>query len=187
MLKFARARSRDIARSVYPIYVPPPTPENILGTRTPGFTDDGDYKELGLIFTANVSGTIVGIRMYKTASEPVSSITGRIWSAGGSLLASATFPTISTGWNEVMLATPLSINADTNYVVSSNVSTSGGIFYISLTNSGLSSEIVSSPGGNIKAIAGGARYNMTAGSFPSTTFLADTNALFFRDVLFLPS
>ena len=96
------------------------TPEDTLFdfTGTPVNVDTGDAASvtLGVKFTADTPGTITGIRFYKAATNTGSHI-GSLWSASGTLLASATFSSESaSGWQTVTFASPVSITAGTTYV-----------------------------------------------------------------------
>lgn len=63
---------------------------NVFTSQTPSTTDtDGPY-EMGMKFRSSESGTITQIRYYKYSGEN-GSHTGRLWSAGGTQLASVTF------------------------------------------------------------------------------------------------
>ncbi|MCY7276744.1 MAG: DUF4347 domain-containing protein, partial [Phormidesmis sp. CAN_BIN44] len=92
-----------------------PTQTNI----TDGAGSAGDY-ELGMEFRGAKAGTIDAIRYYKAASE-TGTHTGKIWSSTGTLLTSVTFSNeTASGWQQHTLATPLSIQANKNYVISVN-------------------------------------------------------------------
>src|SRR5262249_1092396 len=69
------------------------TPEDtIFEFGTPTTVDSGDSSsvELGVKFTASENGSVTGIRFYKAAANTGTHI-GALWSASGTLLASATF------------------------------------------------------------------------------------------------
>jgi hypothetical protein len=87
---------------------------------TPTNADSGDMNaiEVGVKFRSDVAGQISGIRFYKSTLNSGVHV-GNLWSSSGSLLASATF-TIETasGWQQVNLSTPVSIQANTTYVAS---------------------------------------------------------------------
>jgi len=74
--------------------------------------------ELGVKFQSDVSGTIAGIRFYKSSANTGTHV-GNLWSSAGALLASATFTNeTSSGWQEVDFSTPVPINPGTVYVAS---------------------------------------------------------------------
>ena len=65
-----------------------------------------------------MAGTITGVRFYK-GPQNTGTHTGDLWSATGTLLATATFTGESTaGWQQVSFATPVAITASTTYVAS---------------------------------------------------------------------
>jgi hypothetical protein len=79
---------------------------------------DVGFVTLGMKFTSTQSGTIVGVRYYKSAGDGGEHI-GSLWSSDGTLLASATFTQESaSGWQTVTFASPVSISAGTTYIVS---------------------------------------------------------------------
>lgn len=73
---------------------------------------------IGTKFRASVPGQILGVRFYKYAGNTGAHI-ANLWSSTGTKLATATFSaeTVS-GWQEVRFATPMSIAAATDFVVS---------------------------------------------------------------------
>ena len=79
-------------------------------------SDDPLSNELGVKFTSDVTGTVTGIRFYKAAANTGTHI-GSLWTAGGTLLASATFTSESpSGWQTVLFSTPVAISPATTYV-----------------------------------------------------------------------
>jgi hypothetical protein len=89
-------------------------------TTVPGTPDAGDPAavELGVKFRTSVAGTVTGVRFYKGVGNTGTHV-GNLWSATGTLLASATFTAETpTGWQQASFATPVAINANTVYVVS---------------------------------------------------------------------
>ena len=87
---------------------------------TPGTPDAGDPTslELGMKFTSDEFGTVNGIRFYKSALNTGTHV-GGLWTASGTLLASATFTNeTASGWQQVNLSTPVQITPHTTYVVS---------------------------------------------------------------------
>lgn len=84
-----------------------------------GSTDvDPTSVELGTRFRANVDGQITAIRFYKHAQNTGTHI-GNLWTASGSLLSAATFSgETASGWQQVQLPAPISITANSWYVVS---------------------------------------------------------------------
>ena len=109
-----------------------PTPTPIAGTisiwspdTVPGTADQGDPSaiELGIKFTAEVDGEIAGIRYYKSAANS-GTHTGSLWTSAGTLLATGTFTNETTsGWQQLIFATPVTITANTVYVASYHTNT----------------------------------------------------------------
>ena len=101
------------------------TPANITG--------DAQAVELGVKFRADVNGVVNGVRFYKGSTNTGTHV-AHLWSATGTLLATATFTNeTASGWQQVMFATPVAITANTTYVVSyhtdaGNYALNGGYF-----------------------------------------------------------
>ena len=85
----------------------------------PGTPFDSDSAvEVGVKFRSDVAGTITGIRFYKGSGNTGTHV-GNLWTATGTLLASATFTSeTASGWQQVTFATPVAITANTTYVAS---------------------------------------------------------------------
>jgi hypothetical protein len=92
----------------------------------PGPMDiDKKAVELGMRFTSDISGVVTGIRFYKYAQNTGPHI-GNLWTAGGTLLGTVTFTNeTGSGWQQAMLPAPVSIAANTTYVVSYFTTTGG--------------------------------------------------------------
>src|SRR5436190_2078868 len=103
----------------------------------PAVTDNTPI-EVGVKFRSNVSGVISGIRFYKGAAN-TGTHTGHLWTAGGQMLAEATFVSESaSGWQTVLFQNPVPVTADTTYIAS--YFSAGGFFAIDagyFTNSGV--------------------------------------------------
>jgi YD repeat-containing protein len=81
-------------------------------------TTDTQAAELGIRFKADVAGTITGIRFYKGSGNTGTHV-GHLWSASGTLLATATFAgETASGWQQVQFSTPVAATANTIYVAS---------------------------------------------------------------------
>src|SRR6185437_12434833 len=79
---------------------------------------DGNSVELGVKFSSSVAGNVTGLRFYKSAAN-TGAHTGTLWSATGQQLATGPFTGESaSGWQTLTFATPVSIAANTSYVVS---------------------------------------------------------------------
>ncbi|HVU15367.1 MAG TPA: DUF4082 domain-containing protein [Candidatus Didemnitutus sp.] len=86
----------------------------------PTTADAGDDLpvELGLKFKSDSAGSIVGLRFYKSDANTGTHV-ANLWSSTGTLLATATFTSETTsGWQQVLFPTPVSITANTTYVAS---------------------------------------------------------------------
>lgn len=82
------------------------------------FYNDNTPVQLGMTFSADVAGTITAIRFYKAANDNGPHTTN-LWTSTGTLIASATTTAeTASGWQTVTLTQPVSISANTNYVVS---------------------------------------------------------------------
>jgi hypothetical protein len=92
---------------------------------TPGIPafPDSAANELGVRFRSDQAGYIKALRFYKGAQNTGTHV-GKLWTANGSLLASATYTNETpSGWQEVQLAAPVAIQANTTYVVSYHTDT----------------------------------------------------------------
>jgi hypothetical protein len=86
-------------------------------------TGDSSPVELGVRFRADANGTISGVRFYKAATNTGTHV-GSLWSNSGTLLATATFTgETASGWQQVSFSTPVSITANTTYVISYHTNT----------------------------------------------------------------
>lgn len=86
----------------------------------PAVPYDSDFTPLtvGVRFTAAQPGTIIGVRYYKGLGNTGPHV-GSLWTASGTLLASASFTNeTATGWQTVLFNTPVSVAAGVTYVAS---------------------------------------------------------------------
>jgi chitodextrinase len=89
-------------------------------TSTPVKSNSGSSSaiELGLKFRSDVSGKVTAIRFYKSSTNTGTHL-GHLWSSSGTQLANVTFSGESaSGWQQANLSSPVSITANTTYVVS---------------------------------------------------------------------
>jgi hypothetical protein len=156
------------------------------GSDTPAVVavNDPHSVELGLKFQSSQPGTITGIRFYKGPNNAGTHV-GNLWSSLGTLLMpSVTFTNeTSGGWQQVNLSSPVSITANTVYVVSyhtnGNYSASNHYFDTAAhTNGPLTAPATGTVGGN------GVYTYGTGSTFPTKSFLG-TN--YWVDVVFNPS
>jgi hypothetical protein len=164
---------------------PPPPPSGPFtlwpSSSTPSHAsaDDNNAVELGVRFSTEVDGFIKGIRFYKGDAN-TGPHAGALWSAGGELLATASFVSESAaGWQQVSFDTPVAITAGTVYVASYHTSVGrysydGNYFAMPHDNAPLHA-VANASGGN-------GVYSYGAGSlFPSNSYNA-TN--YWVDVVF---
>jgi N,N-dimethylformamidase beta subunit-like, C-terminal/Domain of unknown function (DUF4082)/Fibronectin type III domain len=132
---------------------------------------DGSAVELGVKFTSDFPGSITGIRFYKAAANS-GTHTGSLWTAGGTLLARATFSNESaTGWQTVEFSSPVAITPDTTYVASYHAPRG----HYSATGSAFAPDGVDNPPLHAlsNAVSGNGVYAYTAApGFPTSTFNA---------------
>src|SRR5664279_4949696 len=89
-------------------------------SNAPNNVDSGDSNavEVGIKFRADNDGVVTGLRFYKAIGNTGTHI-GHLWTSNGTLLATATFTGESgSGWQQVQLATPVTVTANTVYVAS---------------------------------------------------------------------
>lgn len=140
--------------------------------------DDSGAVELGVRFRSDAPGRIMGVRFYKGAGN-TGTHTGSLWTASGSLLATATFQDeTASGWQEVRFASPVTISADTSYVVSYHAPAG----HYAVTGNGFASALDAPPLHAEAANNGLYRYG-TSG-FPTDTYNASN---YWVDVAFQPN
>jgi Domain of unknown function (DUF4082)/Domain of unknown function (DUF4091)/Abnormal spindle-like microcephaly-assoc'd, ASPM-SPD-2-Hydin/Immunoglobulin I-set domain len=89
-------------------------------TTVPAAIDNGasGALELGVSFKSDVSGTITGIRFYKSSANTGTHV-GRLWGPNGALLASVTFAgETASGWQQANFSAPVAITANAVYTAS---------------------------------------------------------------------
>ncbi len=138
--------------------------------------NDNSPVNLGMKFQSDAAGWITGIRFYKSA-ENTGPHTGYLWTASGTLLASATFTNESaSGWQSVNLSQQVAIDADTTYVVSystnGNYSATGNYFSDTTTNGNLQAMSSALSGGN-GLYAYGSSGLFPTSSYNSTNYYVD--------------
>ena len=78
---------------------------------------DANQVQLGVKFQTSVAGKVTAIRFYKGAQN-VGTHVATLWSGTGTLLAIATFTNeTASGWQQVKLATPVTLTPKTTYIV----------------------------------------------------------------------
>jgi len=149
--------------------------QTLFTTQTPTLPNVhvGPY-ELGTKFTSSMSGRITALRFWKSSSETGQHI-GHIWNASGQLLGSATFASeTSSGWQQQSLPSPLTIAANTVYVVTVN---SGGAYYAATLN-GFAAPVVNQ---QLSGVVGNNGVYGPPGQFPTMSYQQSN---YFRDIVF---
>ena len=101
----------SVANGPYSVWTDPTVP----GTAA---ANDSNAVELGMKFRTDVGGTVTAIRFYKGSTNTGTHV-GHLWAADGTLLATATFANeTASGWQSVTLSQPVTLTANTTYVVS---------------------------------------------------------------------
>ena len=93
---------------------------NLFGQVTPPTPSANDTAavELGMRFRSSVSGKVHGVRFYKGPANAGAHV-GHLWTAAGVLISTAVFGAeTSSGWQFASFDAPVSITANTDYVVS---------------------------------------------------------------------
>ena len=168
---------------------PPPPPSGAISlwsaAATPAAfaTNDPSSVELGMKFRSDVAGTVTGVRFFKGATT-TGTHTGTLWSVSGTRLATATFTNeTKSGWQQVTFSTPVSIAANTVYVVSYHTNV-GNYAYTSayFASKGVDSAPLHAPATGAVSGGNGVYRYATSSVFPTSTFNA-TN--YWVDVVFV--
>lgn len=152
--------------------------QTLFTTQTPAQTSltDGSTTnyELGMQFMSDAVGEITAIRFWKPTNDTGTHI-GKLWTAGGQLLASVTFANeTASGWQQQALSAPVRIAPNTAYVVSVNT---GNSYYVA-TDSGLATQVVNQ---RLRSVVGTNGLYGNPGQFPTASY---HNTNYFRDVVF---
>ncbi len=130
--------------------------------------------EVGVKFTADVNGSIYGVKFYKGAQNTGTHV-GSLWTSTGTRLATGTFTGESaSGWQTLVFSSPVAITAGTTYVAS--YSTTVGYYAVDLN--ALASGVNNAP---LHVPAGGGLYLYGSG-FPSNAVSHN----YWVDVIFVP-
>jgi Domain of unknown function (DUF4082)/Cadherin-like domain/Bacterial Ig domain len=143
---------------------------------------DGNPVELGVKFQTTTAGEVTAIRFYKGPNNTGTHV-GNLWSATGTLLATATFTNETTsGWQQVNLSNPVTLTVGTTYIVSyhSNgfYSDNANYFATAHTSGPLTAPASGSSGGNGVYVYG------SSSAFPTSSYQA-TN--YWVDIVFAPN
>ncbi|WP_165956866.1 DUF4082 domain-containing protein [Kribbella antibiotica] len=138
---------------------------------------DSRETELGVRFRVDRPGLVKGVKFYKAPGDG-DVHTGSLWSPAGDKLATATFPEGSkAGWQEVLFAQPVHIDAGGNYTVSYH-SPTGTFGYNHNFFNGHSQD-----NGVLHAPAGNGFFSYGPTSYPTESYL---NTNYWADVIFQP-
>ncbi len=174
----AKAVFQQIATDAGAGNPPPPDSPNIFTTQTPSLFEFEAAYELGTKFWSDVNGTITGVRLYTNSLEG-GDHTVRIWNATTSSVVAGPYTWTVTsgteGWKAFTLPTPLSISANTDYIVAIS---NGPDRYYAEQVEGMASPIVS---GHLHTYTGSGVYTGTLGTMPASTW---QNTAYFRDIVF---
>jgi hypothetical protein len=143
-----------------------------LSSATPDQIDTNDAMtvEVGMRFRADYDGQITGVRFYKSLANTGTHV-GSLWTDSGTLLATVTFTgETSSGWQQMSFASPVSITANTTYVISyhTNVghySSNSGYF----ASTGVDSGHIRAPKDGTYGANGVYKYSAQS-AFPDQTF-----------------
>jgi hypothetical protein len=153
---------------------------------TPSVVDvsDNESIEVGVKFRSDSSGSITGIRFYKSTANTGTHI-GNLWSGTGTLLATATFTSEGTsGWQQVFFPSPVVIAANTTYVASyfapaGNYSGDSGFF----ANTGVDTPPLHALANGVDGSNGVYLYGSSS-RFPTNSF---NSANYWVDVIYAPA
>ncbi|WP_246801505.1 DUF4082 domain-containing protein [Bradyrhizobium genosp. L] len=151
------------------------------GSATPATlnTLDAGAVELGVKFVASVSGTVTGVRFYKS-SQDTGVHTGELWSSTGTQLATVTFTNeTASGWQSAIFSNPVTITPGATYTVSYHTN----VGHYSNTGEYFTSDVVNGPL-TAPATGNGVFVYGNGGVAPTNTYQS-TN--FWVDVEFKPS
>jgi hypothetical protein len=160
----AFASAAPTTDSLFPAAVSPTTPIDA----------DTNGVQLGVKFSASVSGFINGVKFFKSASN-TGTHTATVWNATGRKLATATFKNeTASGWQTASFASPVAVTAGTQYVAS--YFAPNGRY--AATNGGFDAAVTR---GKLTAPVGAGVYRYGATGFPTSSF---KNSNYFVDVNF---
>lgn len=176
------ANADEWAEAITGTAPPPPSYLSLWSlTDTPEhpYIIDANSYELGVLFKSDIMGNVVGLRFYKSPGNTGTHV-GHLWTQGGTMLAEVTFTgETESGWQTAMFSTPVSIQADTYYVISylcPNGFYSINYYYWPPAHDNAPLHAPTSEGGLSNGL-----FNDTPGSFPTSSFQASN---YWVDVLF---
>jgi hypothetical protein len=133
-------------------------------------------------FRADTGGTVMGVRFYKGATNTGTHV-GNLWTNTGTLLATATFTSeTASGWQQVTFAAPVTIAANTTYVVSYHTNTGNyGVTSAYFASAGVDNAPLHALATGVDGANGVYLYGSSA--FPTQTY---NTANYWVDVVFTP-
>jgi hypothetical protein len=167
----------------------PPSPASCSiwdATATPALAADPDNTaiEVGVKFRSDVSGSITGIRFYKSTIN-IGTHVATLWSNSGTQLARATFSNeTASGWQQVNFTTPVGITANTTYIASYH--TNVGHYSVNddyFTNAGVDNPPLHALSNGTSGGNGVYKYSAVS-AFPDSTF---SSSNYWVDIVFSPN
>ncbi|MEW6093469.1 MAG: LamG-like jellyroll fold domain-containing protein [Chloroflexota bacterium] len=153
--------------------------QTIFTSQVPSGAGNCCRYELGTKFYTDVGGQITQVRIYTFASEG-GDHTIRIWRVADATVVAGPYSwnitSGVTGWKTYTLPSPITISANTGYIISVSNSTDN---YYSYQTSGFGSPIHN---GNLHTYIGSGTYSGTLGTMPTSVY---NNSNYFRDVVFV--
>lgn len=156
-----------------------PGPDETVTHDTSGYSGSFNARMFGVKFRFTVAGTVSAIRVYRLAASSSGTAVAEVYlfTGAGTMLASInTSVAMTTGWNTVPLAAPVSVAAGTTYIAAAY--STGGSNNFGLTGGTFAGQTV----GNVTAIANGvdgpnATYDDTRDTAPLTDLGAKTSGV----------
>ena len=150
------------------------TPTALHNPTSDGRTGTGPFTyELGVKVTVDRQAQLTAIRFYKDSQETGTHV-GRVWSSTGTQIASVTFANeTASGWQTQALASPITLQPGTTYVISVNANA-----YFVVTPAGLATSVGNGPLHSVADNANGV-FASTAGTFPTQSY---NNSNYFSDL-----
>jgi hypothetical protein len=157
---------------------------SIFGNAVPAYPVGGaGAATMGVKFWSSQPGTISAIRFYRGLTDPDGYV-ARLYTAGGTLLASATLSADSCSvpcWEVAKFASPIPISANTTYIATYYSDVGHGAW----NDGGLSNGVTNGPlTAPASSAVGGNGLLIYANAFPTGTFEASN---WYVDVLFTPT
>ncbi len=156
-----------------------PATVSLFGSTVPSVTAEPDANEveLGLRFSADTPGQVLGVKFYKSTRNK-GTHTGSLWDSSGRRLATATFTgESSSGWQTVQFDKAVTITAGTSYVASYHAPSG---YYAQAAGAFSSGRAIAANG--LRATAGLYKYGKAA--FPTQSW---NGSHYYVDVLFQSS